>query len=625
MAISRRDFLNGVALTIAAGMTPLSLLRADPQAQNQYPPLRTGMRGNHPGSFEAAHKMSREGHRFALGGLKVTEHYDMVVVGAGISGLAAAWFYRQQNPDAKILILDNHDDFGGHAKRNEFNVNGNTVLTYGGSESFQSPDSLFSDQVNKLLEGLGVDISRFKQYFDRDYYYQQGMSRGAFFDADHFGVNKVVGGSPEMGVADELRPDLLNSRSLEEYIRDFPLPPDDIDALVTLHINPPAYLSDMSVDEKVEYLSTISYQDFLKDIAGLSDSALLYFRATSTEFFGYGIDSIAAIDAHEYGYPGLSAMGLPEPGEAVKAEINDPYIYHFPDGNASVARLLVRDMIPGVASGNTMEDIVMAKFDYSKLDNPSNNIRLRLNSTVVRVDNPNGPVDVGYLHDGKLHRVQGRQSILACYNMMIPSMVPSLPATQKEALHQNVKAPLVYSKVLLKNWHAFQKLGVHTLYSPTAPYSLVKLDYPVNMGGYTHASGPDEPIVVHMVQVPTAANTGLDVRQQMRMGRAELLGRSFAEMEQEIRSQLSAILGISDTELEPLIEAITVNRWSHGYSYEETSLFDTEASAERTINQARKRHGQIAIANSDAAWSPYMHAAIDEAWRAVNELTGQEG
>ncbi|MGO1502860.1 MAG: NAD(P)-binding protein, partial [Marinobacter sp.] len=112
MAISRRDFLNGVALTIAAGLTPLSILRANPQAQNQYPPLRTGMRGNHHGSFEAAHKLAREGHRFALGGLNIKEVYDLVVVGAGISGLAAAWLYRQRNPDAKILILDNHDDFG---------------------------------------------------------------------------------------------------------------------------------------------------------------------------------------------------------------------------------------------------------------------------------------------------------------------------------------------------------------------------------------------------------------------------------------------------------------------------------------------------------------------------------
>ncbi|WNK20729.1 NAD(P)-binding protein [Halomonas piscis] len=583
------------------------------------------MRGNHPGSFEAAHKMAREGHRFALGGLAVKETYDLVVVGAGISGLAAAWVYRKRHPDASILILDNHDDFGGHAKRNEFEVDDQTLLSYGGSESFQSPDSLFSDQVNELLGALGVEHERFRAYFDRDYYYRQGMSRGVFFDKAHFGVDKVVGGNPEMGVADDLRPELLNGRSLEAYIRDFPLPEEATEELLELHLDPPDYLPQMSMDEKVDYLSGISYYDFLKNTVGLSDEALLYFRSTSNEFYGYGIDAIAAIDAYEVRYPGFSAMDLPEPGEAVKAELDDPYIYHFPDGNASVARLLVRDMIPGVAPGSTMEDVVMADFDYGKLDRPGNGVRLRLNSTVVRVDNPEGPVDVGYLNDGELRRVQGRQCIMACYNMMIPAMVPSLPARQKEALHRNVKAPLVYTKVVLKNWQAFKRLGVHSMYAPTAPYSLVKLDYPVSMGGYEHASGPDDPIVVHMVQVPTAANTGLPVRQQLRMGRAELLGRSFADMEAEIRQQLAAILAITDAELDGLISAITVNRWSHGYSYEETSLFDTTPEAERTIELARQRHGRIAIANSDAGWSPYMHAAIDQAFRAVDELTGEEG
>lgn len=623
MAISRRDFLNGVALTIAAGFTPLRAFAANPQ-QN-YPPLKTGMRGNHPGSFEAAHKLARQGHRFPIGGLSVKGVYDLVVVGGGISGLSAAWFYRQRHPNAKILILDNHDDFGGHAKRNEFKVNGETLLSYGGSESFQSPESLFSDQVNGLLEGLGVDIDKFKQYFDREFYYKQGLSRGTFFDKDHFGVDKVVGGSPEMGIADELRPDLLNSRSMQAYLNDFPLSQADRDALITLHLDPPDYLPEMSVDEKIEYLSTISYAYFLKDIVGLSDTAMLYFRSLSNEFYGYGIDSIAAIDAQEVRYPGFDAMDLPEPDEEVLAELDDPYIYHFPDGNASVARLLVRDLIPGVAPGNAMEDIVMAPFDYAKLDVASNKVQLRLNSTVVRVDNPNGPVDVGYLQDGALHRVQGRECIMACYNMVIPSIIPSLPAAQKEALQRNVKAPLVYTKVVLKNWQAFKKQGVHMVYAPTAPYSLVKLDYSVSMGDYQHTTGPDKPIVVHMVQVPTAANTGLDVRQQLRMGRAELLGRSFADMETEIRTQLAGIMDVSLSELDSLIVAITVNRWSHGYSYEETSLFDTEDSAERTINIARQRHGKIAIANSDSAWAPYMHAAIDQAWRAVNELTEQEG
>lgn len=622
MAITRRDFLNGVALTIAAGFTPLQALRADPA--RYYPPILTGMRGNHPGSFESAHKVAREGHRFPVGGLSVRETYDLVVVGGGISGLATAYFYRQKHPNAKILILDNHDDFGGHAKRNEFHHDGHTLLTYGGSESFQSPKALFSPQVNRLLKELGVEEDRFLKYFDRDFYFKQGLSRGAFFDNAHFGENKVVGGSPEMGIADDLLPSLLNSRPLEEYINDFPLPEEDRKALISLHLDPPDYLPDMSTEEKETYLGTISYTTFLKKHVGLSDHAMLYFRSMSNEFYGYGVDAIAAIDAYETRYPGFDAMGLPEAGADVQAELDEPYIYHFPDGNASVARLLVRALIPDAAPGQGMDDIVMANFDYSKLDQPDNAVRLRLNSTAVHVGNPGGPVDIGYLNDGELYRVQGKQCVLACYNMMIPSIMPSLPDEQKQALHRNVKAPLVYAKVVLKNWHAFKKLGVHSLYAPTAPYSLVKLDYPVSMGGYNHARSPDDPIVVHMVQVPTVANTGLDVRQQLRMGRAKLLGMSYQDVEAEIRQQLGAILGTVDEELDPLIVAITVNRWSHGYSYEETSLFDSSDQAANTIQRARQPVGQVSIANSDSGWSPYMHAAIDEAWRAVNELTPTE-
>src|SRR6266545_509969 len=121
-SISRRDFLNGVALTVAAGLTPAAQIAAEPA---RYPPALTGLRGQHPGSFEIAHAQARESNRFALDRLPIEEHYDLVVVGAGISGLAAAFFYRRAaGSSARILVLDNHDDFGGHAKRNEFTLDG---------------------------------------------------------------------------------------------------------------------------------------------------------------------------------------------------------------------------------------------------------------------------------------------------------------------------------------------------------------------------------------------------------------------------------------------------------------------------------------------------------------------
>src|SRR6516164_2162219 len=191
-SITRRDFLGGTALSIAAELTPAAQIAAAPTL---YPPALAGMRGQHPGSFEVAHAFAREGKRFRIENAPSEETYDLVVVGGGISGLAAAWFYRRAiGAGARILILDNHDDFGGHAKRNEFSTSARTLIGYGGSQSIQSPKSLWSDVAKGLLRDLGVEISRFDSAFDRGFYASLGLSRGVFFDRETFGRDALVTG-----------------------------------------------------------------------------------------------------------------------------------------------------------------------------------------------------------------------------------------------------------------------------------------------------------------------------------------------------------------------------------------------------------------------------------------------
>ncbi|QIU91534.1 putative NAD(P)-binding protein [Yokenella regensburgei] len=626
MAITRRDFLNGVAITIAAGLTPLDLVRAAGKAGavihgEYYPPALTGLRGNHPGSFEMAHALGREHENFALDGLPIEEEYDLVIVGGGISGLAAACFWQQlAGKESKILVLDNHDDFGGHAKRNEFTVEGKTLIGYGGSEAFQSPANNFSPVVNKLMADLGISVSRMKAGFDVNFYPDHQLSRGVFFDKKHFGETKIVSGDPGRAVSDDIPHDRLNGRPIEAFINDFPLSEEDRKALITLHVNPSDYLPGMTVEEKSAWLDGHSYHEFLSEKVGLSKMALLYFQQRSNDFFAIGIEGISCADARACALPGMEGMGLPPlDGEAL-ADLEEPYVYHFPDGNAGLTRLMIRHLIPQALPGSTMEDSITSRLDYSTLDKPQNPARIRLNSVVVNAANTDDGVVVTYLNDGKPHRVRGRNAVMAGYNMMVPYLVPETPEEQKDDLRLNVKAPLVYTNVVVKNWQPFMKLGIHEFYSPAAPYSRVKLDYPVSLGSYQHPQSPDEPMVLHMVYVPTYPGSNMSAREQFRKGRAFLLGTSFDAHEKMIRDQLQEMLGSAGFDHERDIAAITVNRWAHGYAYYANALFDDMDKQAEIVERARKPVGRIAIANSDSDWSAYAHAAIDQAWRAVNEL-----
>lgn len=621
--ITRRDFLDGVALTIAAGVTPLDLLAQDSTAP-AYPPALTGLRGQNDGSFEVAHGMRFEGDRYRVDALPVEEEYDGIVVGAGLSGLAAAWFYRERfGSGARVLVLDNHDEFGGHARRNEFTAGDRLLISYGGSESLQSPAGNFSPVVRQLMQQLGVETERFRSYFDQTLYPGLGLSRGSFFDRGRFGVDRLVVGDPTDWVADDIPRDRRNGRSIEAFIDDFPMTAVAREQLKSLYGSKRVTLERFEDEAaREEYLAGISYVDFLRRDWELSEEAIAYLGGRTLDFFALPPGQIPALDAAYFAYPGFAGIRLPA-DESAAAELEEPYIYHFPDGNASIARLLVRGLIPGAAPGSTMEDIVLARLRYDALDQRQQKVRIRLNSTVVRVVNASSGVDVGYVShaDRRLHRLRARHVVLACFSTMIPYALGGIDTVQANALELNAKAPLVYSKVLVRDWHPWVRLGVHEIYGVASHHSRVKLDYPVSMGGYRAPRGPDEPMVLHLVHVPTEPGIS-DPRGALRAARAQLLNVRFAEYESAIRRDLSRMLGPGGFDDRRDILDITVNRWSHGYSWGMNTLVDEPDAAERAIRRARQPVGAVTIANSDAGWSAYAHRAIDEAHRAVNELPG---
>ena len=366
----------------------------------------------------------------------------------------------------------------------------------------------------------------------------------------------------------------------------------------------------------------MSYRDFLRDQWKLAPEVIACFQNNSCDFFAVGIDGVSAKDAYETGYPGFQGLKLAR-SDAAAAEVDEPYIYHFPDGNASIARLLVRKLIAGIAPGDTMDDIVLARFDYSKLDHPENKVRIRQSATVARVEQyADGSVDIGYVKTGKTLRVRTRACIMACYSMMIPYVLQGLPAPQGEALHRNVKGPLTYTNVLLRNWQAWDQLKVHSITNPSGFFSLIKLDYPVSMGGYQFSADPSQPNIAHLVHVPTVPDAGPGLADKYRAARMKLFGMTFAQFETNIRDELTRMLGPGGFDADKDILGITVNRWSHGYAYYPTALYDDIDTKPFPEELARRRVGNVAIAGSDAGWDAYTHTAIDQAWRAVEELNG---
>ncbi len=621
--ISRRDFINGVALTVASALTPFEQLAAQASRRGPYPPALTGLRGSTDEAYAVIHAVAREGRTYDVDSLEPEERYDLVVIGAGLAGLTAAWAFRDRQPKARILILDNHDDFGGHARRCEFRVGNRLLLSYGGSESMVAPGVRYSGELGRILRALRIYPERFEResVFHRRLYPGLGLSRSVFFDRETFGEDRLVTGDPLLLSFDEFAPNNPGARAADAFLADCPLQPEARRGLSELFAGARDYLAGQSTEEKIAALGKTSYRAFLTDICRLPAKAADFFQGRSTDNYGYGIDAIGAIDAMAGGFPGARAL-LIEDQASGHSEDNEPYVHHFPDGNSSLARALARSLVAGVAPGRTMDDLVTTVFDYSQLDRPGATVRIRLQSTAVVVRNASDgqAVDVGYVKDGELHRVRAGSAVVATYGSAMPYICPEIDKGRGELLASNVKAPLVYTKVVIRNWQSFVRLGTHKIAAPTSFHTTVKLDYPVSLGGYKFPRRPADPMVLHLVHAPL--EPGHDMRTQARIGRGRLVSTTFAHFERAIRQDLDRMLGRGGFDAERDILAITVNRWSHGYSYAPNSLYDDVVHLQAQIAAARAKLGNIVFANSDTAWDAYAHSAMEEAVRAVGELLG---
>ena len=426
--LSRRDFLNGCTLTVAASsaISPLEALAQgalSPYAlpADYYPPTRQGLRGSHDSSFEVAHEL-RLGKKWQA--VDAGDHeYDLVVVGGGLSGLAAAYFYRKQHgPGARILIIENHDDFGGHAKRNEFWHDDRMYLVNGGTLNVEAP-SQYSTVAGGLLWELGIDRTR---YFEKNRgmfsnYADMGLQGSMFFDKETFGTDKLVVGWGDSSISESIESAPLSEQVKRDAIR--------------LYEGKEDYLPDLDAAQTRDRLNKLSYRDYVVEIVKCHPDVVRLFDTSLMGLFVTGMDAVPASYCREMGYPGFAGLKLDqispdqlanEPGgqhgreNQARANEGDPDMY-FPDGNATIARLLVRSLVPGSLPGSSMEDVVTSRVDYSMLDRDENKVRIRLNSTVIKVKNTHdGQVETSYVSDGTAYKVRSGGSVLACWNPVIP-------------------------------------------------------------------------------------------------------------------------------------------------------------------------------------------------------------
>jgi spermidine dehydrogenase len=672
--ITRRDFLDGTAITAAGlaaaaaaphltGAEAALVAKDGPLPKGYYPPTQTGLVGEPNRVIRQVMRVdgrpNPEHPHSAAGGAGIHprrvrdtgETYDCVIVGAGISGLASAKWYRDRfGEDSRILLVDPLPDFGGHAHRNEFHIGGTTLLRYGGAINL---DSIGTWNRPAGSPAVGRDIPGGYGQPALDMLGYLGVTPGAFPDTQGPGIPGDLGLRPMLLFPkadwgeDVLVPNRAAGQDWAAFFATTPYSPQAQAELTRL-------MTDTTTDyiaakdgpktdaEKKAILAAITYKRYLIDYAGLSEEATTWFQRTSHGLYGAGIQAVQAGDLWLLEYPGFEGLGLEPgdfPGVGRTAQMDamadsDPTVA-WPDGNASVARLLVSRLIPDAFEGPapTQETIVTARCHYDRLDRAANDVRIRLNSFVFNV-RPAGRgralAAVDYVLGGQGRRVRARHVVMACWNRVTAHTVEGLPPTQVDDLTYARKVPLIYGRAGLRNWRAFANAKIASV-SPRGN-SLFWDSTSLTVGqkfGDVYGPTPNDPAspaILNFTCVPTDPSR-LSQLSAYEAGRERLLHMSLADLEGALIDVLDRSVNRAGGDFEPGrdIESFMINRWNYGYAYELASPFDPSLygpNADQPHVRGRVPFRNVAIANSDSGAFAYTHSAIDEGHRAVQDLPG---
>jgi spermidine dehydrogenase len=622
--ITRRDFLNATLLAsgglLLTSASPADLLAA----QNSENPTAlaaagddwTGYggigdyansNGNTAAVLEAGHKI-RDGVFDSAPGSAIDtgEIYDCVIVGGGISGLAAALIFQQQTAGRKTcLVLDNHPIFGGEAKRNEFLVDGQRLVGHQGSALFQVtyPHSF----ITRFYESIGLKTPRLEYQkwsgpgpeiaLERTPYLGSAPS-GLYFGAkfgEKQGVwltgaqSKNLEGAP---IPAKMREELLRYQSADQ-------PPAKV----------PAYRGD-AVSRR---LDTITLEDHLIETHSISRETIRTFLADEGSAFGLGPDALSAYTA--YAFDALGAFA--EDGTEM-----------FPDGNSGIARLIVRTLVPdSIAGDRSLESICRNPVNFSALDRAGAAARIRLDSTAVWVKHDRDPaksesVTVAYTRGGKTYRVKARSVVMAGGSWTTKHIVRDLPSDRVEAYSQFYRSPCMVANVAVRNWRFLYKMGISGCQWFEGLGSYLQVRKLALCGADSPTIGPDSPVVLTIkVLYPSPGKT---TEQQGHIGRGEMISTPFHEYERQIRQQFTDMFSRSGFDASRDIAGIILNRWGHAYASPAPGFYfgkDGKPAPGELLRAAP--FGRIAFANVDLSGMPDHKSSIIEADRAVGQLLDQ--
>jgi spermidine dehydrogenase len=608
--IQRRDFLQGMALGAAA----LGLARRGRGGDAPAPATTaaSGLAGQDPAAMALGHRL-REGELDAGPGApaETGEEYELVVVGAGIAGLTAAYAYdRETRGRARILILDNHGEFGGHARRNVFHHDATTLVAQGGVFAFESPEATPGD-VAEMLAALGVDAGRMEALRDAGFEKRYGLSQGVFFDP------RVWPGARASWVTG------FYDRPYEAFFAQAPIPDAARRELVSLYTTRRDYLPGLHGEARAARLASMSWEQLLRGPMGLSDAAVRFCNLYATDLVGLGCDAVSALAGWKLG-PGFAGMEGPGFVErnGVLAFGYEPTA-RFPDGNHTIARALLKRLIPAALGGDaSIEGVFGAALDASALDRPQGRVRLRLRSLAMRVahegaaSRPAGVV-VDYVQAaGGPRRVRARSAVVATWGMAARRIVPELPPAQRAALEAYRYTACLYVNVFLRHWRFAAAAGVFDMFFPGGWATWGHIADPLAIGGYRPDYRPDAPTVLSLYRY--LHKPGMPPDDQMVSTRVELEQMSFASLEREIRRELREAFGPWGLDPARDVLGITVNRWGHGYCFFSAPGQRWE-DGEAPWEIGRRRLGRISFAGADAGGEPWTQGAMAEAQRAALE------